>query len=130
VLRSGDPTVAHLGRPTPERALQLESICYGLLQGSAEHEAWLAARVAVEHRRPREGSASSGAIRCYTVVLEREQARNAIDRPMRDQLFEAFDLAALDPQIHAIKMRAVGPAFSIGGDLEEFGTTRDPRRRT
>jgi enoyl-CoA hydratase/carnithine racemase len=60
------------------------------------------------------------------VVLEREQARNAIDRPMRDQLFEAFTLAALDSEVRSIKLRAVGPAFSIGGDLEEFGTTRDP----
>jgi enoyl-CoA hydratase len=109
-----------------ERALQLESICYGLLQGSAEHEAWLAARVAVEHPAPSGRVSVERRDSVLHVVLEREQARNAIDRTMRDQLFEAFDLAALDPQIRAIKLRAVGPAFSIGGDLEEFGTTRDP----
>jgi enoyl-CoA hydratase/carnithine racemase len=45
---------------------------------------------------------------------------------MRDHLFEAFSVAALDPEIRSIKLRAAGPAFSIGGDLEEFGTTRDP----
>lgn len=109
-----------------ERALTLESICYGLLQGSAEYHAWLAARgpvtqptapgrVVVERRDAE-----------LHLVLDRPQARNAIDRVMRDQLFEAFSLAALDPDIRSIKLRAVGAAFSMGGDLEEFGTTRDP----
>jgi enoyl-CoA hydratase len=60
------------------------------------------------------------------VMLERAQARNAIDRPMRDQLSEAFTLAALDPEVRSIKLRAVGATFSVGADLEEFGTTRDP----
>jgi enoyl-CoA hydratase/carnithine racemase len=108
-----------------DRALQLESICYGLLQGSAEHEAWLAARV--PQRAAPEGRVFvERRDSVLHVVLERAQARNAIDRPMRDQLFEAFTLAALDPEIRSIKLRAVGAAFSIGADLEEFGTTRDP----
>lgn len=111
-----------------ERALQLESMCYGLLQGSAEHAAWLAARGPV---RRTETSAAGKLIveRCDSVlhvVLDRPQARNAIDRKLRDQLFEAFTLAALDPEVRSVKLRAVGSAFSVGGDLEEFGTTRDP----
>jgi enoyl-CoA hydratase/carnithine racemase len=109
-----------------DRALQLESICYGLLQGSAEHGAWLAARSTVRHPE------SPGRVvveRCDAVLhvlLDRPAARNAIDRGLRDQLFEAFTLAALDPQVSSIKLRASGPTFSVGGDLEEFGTTRDP----
>src|SRR5690242_10417656 len=35
-----------------ERALQLESMCYGLLQGSAEHAAWLAKRVTAARDTP------------------------------------------------------------------------------
>jgi enoyl-CoA hydratase len=108
-----------------DRALQLESICYGLLQGSAEHEAWLATRVP---QRPAPGGRVIVERRdsVLHVMLERAQARNAIDRPMRDRLFEAFTLAALDPEVRSIKLRAVGAAFSVGADLEEFGTTRDP----
>lgn len=114
-----------VGLPS-ERALQLESICYGLLQGSAEHAAWLAARVPVQHPVPAGRVIIERHDSVLHVMLEREQARNAIDRPMRDQLFEAFTLAALDSDVRSIKLRAAGPAFSIGGDLEEFGTTRDP----
>jgi enoyl-CoA hydratase len=114
-----------VGLPS-DRALQLESISYGLLQGSAEHQAWLAARVPVKHPAPAGRVIVERCDSVLNVVLEREQARNAIDRPMRDALFEAFSLAALDPEVRSIKLRAVGAAFSIGGDLEEFGTTRDP----
>jgi enoyl-CoA hydratase/carnithine racemase len=108
-----------------ERALQLESICYGLLQGSAEHGAWLATRVP---QHPATGGRVIVERRdsVLHVMLERAQARNAIDRPMRDQLSEAFTLAALDPEVRSIKLRAVGATFSVGADLEEFGTTRDP----
>lgn len=106
-------------------ALTLESFCYGLLQGSAEHAAWLAARkpitptahgrIVVERRD------------CVLhVTLDRPQARNAIDRKMRDELFEAFTLAALDADVRSVKVRAAGSAFCMGGDLGEFGTTRDP----
>jgi hypothetical protein len=108
-----------------ERALQLESICYGLLQGSTEHEAWLATRVP-QHPAPGGRVIVERRDSVLHVMLERAQARNAIDRPMRDQLSEAFGLAALDPEVRSIKLRAVGAAFSIGADLEEFGTTRDP----
>ncbi len=59
-------------------------------------------------------------------MLERPQSRNAIDRAMRDQLVEAFSVAAADPEVRSIKLRALGAAFSVGGDLDEFGTTRDP----
>jgi enoyl-CoA hydratase len=109
-----------------DRALQLESMCYGLLQGSAEHAAWLAARSPLRH------PAAHGRVvveRCDAVLhvmLDRPAAHNAIDRVLRDQLYEAFMVAALDSQVRSIKLRAAGPTFSIGGDLEEFGTTRDP----
>jgi enoyl-CoA hydratase/carnithine racemase len=108
------------------RALTLESICYGLLQGSAEYHAWLAARAPNAQPLPAGSIGIARRAAALHLVLDRPLARNAIDRVMRDQLFEAFTLAALDPELRSITLRAVGSAFSMGGDLEEFGTTRDP----
>jgi enoyl-CoA hydratase len=109
------------------RALQFESASYGLLQGSAEHARWLAIRGA----SPRQSAAAGRVVvdRCgaeLRIVLDRPLSRNAIDRGMRDQLVEAFSVAAADPEVRSIKLRALGAAFSVGGDLDEFGTTRDP----
>jgi hypothetical protein len=106
-------------------ALTLESFCYGLLQGSAEHAAWLA------KRKPMSQSAPGRIIverrdAVLRVIIDRPLARNAIDRKMRDELFEAFTLASLDPEVRKVQLRAIGSTFSMGGDLEEFGTTRDP----
>ena len=114
------------GLPT-DRALQFESSCYGLLQGSEEHARWLAARAAL----PRQSAAAGRVVvdRCgaeLRILLDRPLSRNAIDRAMRDQLVEAFSVAAADPEVRSIKLRALGAAFSVGGDLDEFGTTRDP----
>jgi enoyl-CoA hydratase len=109
-----------------DRALRFESFCYGLLQGSEEHARWLSSRSGAGQRSPagrlivdRRGSE-------LHITLDRPLARNAIDGPMRDQLFEAFSVAALDPEVRAVRLRAVGGTFSMGGDLDEFGTTRDP----
>jgi enoyl-CoA hydratase len=109
------------------RALQFESACYGLLQGSAEHARWLAARGAT----PRQSAAAGRVVvdrrgAELRLLLDRPRSRNAIDRAMRDQLVEAFSVAAVDPEVRSIKLRALGAAFSVGGDLDEFGTTRDP----
>jgi enoyl-CoA hydratase len=109
-----------------ERALLLESFCYGLLQGSAEYEAWLASRPPPGRPAPAGRLIVERRDSVLHMVLDRPQARNAIDRALRDQLFEAFTLAALDREVRSMKLRAVGATFSIGGDLEEFGTTRDP----
>jgi enoyl-CoA hydratase len=107
--------------------LQFESACYGLLQGSAEHARWLATRDA----SPRQSTAAGRVVvdrrgAELRIVLDRPLSRNAIDRAMRDRLVEAFAVAAADPEVRSIKLRALGTAFSVGGDLDEFGTTRDP----
>lgn len=111
----------------PERALQLESLCYGLLQGSEEHGRWLASRAG--STRPPAPPGRLRVDRCAAelhLVLDRPLSNNAIDRSLRDQLVEAFSVAASDPEVRSIKLRALGAAFSVGGDLAEFGTTRDP----
>jgi enoyl-CoA hydratase len=110
----------------PETALPLESFCYGLLQASAEHIAWLAAQVPAAPTGPPGKIVVERRDSELRIVLDRPAARNAIDRAMRDQLFDAATIAALDTEIAAVKLRAIGNCFSVGADLAEFGTTRDP----
>ena len=106
-------------------ALTLESLAYGLLQGSAEHAHWLSYRQPVPPR-------PAGAVRMervgasMTIVVDRPQSLNAIDCRMRDGLFDAFTVASCDPEIERVELRSTGRAFSVGADLSEFGTTRDP----
>lgn len=107
-----------------EQALTLESLAYGLLQGGAEHGRWLQGRAVRPSPPGRVRMTRDGAV--LRITLDRPWARNAIDRTMRDGLFEAFTVAASDPEIARVELRSVGPAFSVGGDLEEFGVTRDP----
>lgn len=109
-----------------EQGLTAESMTYGLLQGSAEHHEWMAAQ-------PR-GSAIAGEGRVELVregnrliiTLDNPAHENAIDRAMRDQLYEALELAGLDPDIEQVSLRAAGRTFSLGALLSEFGTTTDP----
>lgn len=109
----------------PASALTAESFAFAMLQGGGEHAAWLAAQTpepqlppgALHLRR------DDGALH---LAIDRPDAHNAIDRAMRDALHEAFTLAALDPSIGRISLHGVGRSFSVGADLSEFGTTRDP----
>lgn len=109
---------------SPEDGLAVESMAYGLLQGSAEHRAWLAGR--------ERGAASEGRVRLarrggrLALTLDRPGSGNAIDRPMRDALHDGLMLAALDPDIRRVSLRGAGRSFSLGADLDEFGTTTDP----
>lgn len=108
-----------------EQGLTVESLAYGLLQGSAAHREWIAAREASAAGPP-------GTVRVersgdlLAITLDRPEAGNAIDRTMRDALHEAFALAALDPGIETIALRGAGRTFSLGAELAEFGTTADP----
>jgi enoyl-CoA hydratase/carnithine racemase len=108
-----------------EDALTAESTAYGLLQGSAAHRKWIAAqerRDEVCSRNVMVERSEHGLI----ITLDDPASGNAIDRTMRDALFEAFALAALDPEIRAITLRASGRTFSLGAELAEFGTITDP----
>ncbi len=111
----------------PDEALTLESLAYGLLQGSAEHRAWIGASAAERIPSPKAGQVrlerSDGSL---TITLDHPARGNAIDVAMRDQLYEAFALAALDPEIATVRLRSDGRTFSLGAELSEFGTTTDP----
>lgn len=119
-----------------EEGLVAESMAYGLLQGSSEHLAWLDQS---RGEGTRNGAGSVQTTRdsdSLHIQLDRPEADNAIDRTMRDNLAEAFQLAALDDSITKVTLLAAGRSFSLGAELSEFGTTRDPalahqiRRRT
>jgi len=110
----------------PEHGLTAESLAYATLQGSAEHLRWRA-------RLPRSLSPpGTGAVTMQRegdrlmVTLANPAAGNAIDRPMRDALYEALSLATIDPEITAVSLRSTGKVFSLGAELSEFGTTTDP----
>jgi len=108
-----------------ERALPFESLAMAMLQGGAEHAAWLA-------RQPPTAPLPPGTLHVRRdgatlhLLLDRPEARNAIDRQMRDALYDAFTLAMLDPDIQHVRLRARGRCFSMGADLAEFGTSREP----
>jgi enoyl-CoA hydratase/carnithine racemase len=108
-----------------EDGLRAESLAYAVLQGSAEHAGW---RAAQQSHGPTGGGrllvVRQGAR--LVLTLDRPDAGNAIDRALRDALHEALALAALDGEIAAIELRGSGKAFSLGADLDEFGTTTDP----
>ena len=108
-----------------ERALMLESLCYGMLQGSEEHRTWLEAGPFVREPKPPGRIVTTRDGPVLRVVIDGPQL-NTIDRGLRDGLYEAFSIAALDPDITRVELRSVGRVFSIGADLAEFGTTRDP----
>jgi hypothetical protein len=121
--------IAHLLRSTqtltPENALTVESFCYGMLQKSSEYLRWLQKRGPASASRP-------GTLRIerhegvLQVILNRPDVANAIDREMRDQLHEAFVVAAADPDIRVVQVRAAGKVFCAGGDLNEFSADVDP----
>jgi enoyl-CoA hydratase len=108
-----------------QQGLTAESLAYATLQGSAEHRAWLA-------RQLEAPGVPAGSVRLLRtdnvleIMLDRPEAGNAIDRIMRDALYDAFQTAALDPSIERVILRGEGRVFSLGADLAEFGTTTDP----
>ncbi|MEU9350626.1 enoyl-CoA hydratase/isomerase family protein [Streptomyces griseoloalbus] len=108
----------------PDRLL-VESLAYSALQGGADFRAWLAAAP------PRTPRPAKEPVRLHrhgdrlSVVLDRPWARNAFDAATRDALCEALEVAAADPSITRVDLRGTGPAFCSGGDLTEFGTSRD-----
>jgi len=122
-------TVAQLLRLLPslslEQGLIAESLAYAVLQGSEAHRTWVAARPSAEILP--EGQVLLERVEDdLAITLDRPEAGNAIDRPMRDGLHEAFALANADLSIARVVLRAKGKAFSLGADLGEFGTTTDP----
>ncbi len=108
-------------------ALTVESLGYATLQGGEEFSRWLSGRhktkvgitnTSVPVVIKRTGSELS-------IQLNSPGNRNALSVSMRDGLSEAFSLVAMDDSIERVVVSGAGPCFSAGGDLTEFGTTKD-----
>ncbi|WP_217570289.1 enoyl-CoA hydratase/isomerase family protein [Streptomyces sp. GbtcB7] len=119
VLRMG-------GHVTPPERLVLESLAYSVLQSGAGFRAWLASA------RPRTPRPAAEPVRLcrdgdrLAITFDRPWVRNAFDAGTRDALCEALHVAVADPSITHVDLYGNGAAFCSGGDLAEFGTSRDP----
>jgi len=121
VLRMG------AGLSVPDR-LVLESLAYSTLQGGADFRSWLAT---APRRTPRPSETPVRLGRDgsrLSITFDRPWVRNAFDAATRDALCEALQVALADPSITRVDLYGNGPAFCSGGDLAEFGTSRDPAR--
>jgi hypothetical protein len=123
-------TLALLLRAAPHRSvndgLVAESSAYSVLQSGPEFAAW---RSANPPRADRDDGSRVRVERIDDAVVitnTRPGRLNALDARMRDELVEAFALAAADPGITSVEWRGEGRSFCAGGDLDEFGTRSDP----
>lgn len=107
-------------------ALALESLAYSMLLASEGFRAWRAAtpvRARTEGPDPRVVIEATGD--GLTIRLNRPARRNAFDAAMRDALAEALAFALEHPDAPPTMLCGAGPAFSAGGDLDEFGQAAD-----
>lgn len=107
-------------------ALTIESLAYSALLGGQAFRDWRTANPA------RNRQLGPGPLVLYgrvgdavTLTLDRPEARNAVGAGMRDALFEALAAVIDDPTRPTVTLTGKGPAFSAGGDLDEFGTAQD-----
>jgi enoyl-CoA hydratase/carnithine racemase len=110
-----------------EAALVQESAAYSMLLASDGFRAWRAAHP--PRSRPLDaGPRVRVETRGDTLVLslDRPARRNAFDAAMRDELCEALAFALDHPDAPRVVLGGEGPAFSAGGDLDEFGAAPDP----
>jgi hypothetical protein len=107
-------------------ALAMESLAYSMLLASAGFAAWRAATPVRDRETRGEPrvliDVGGGAIR---IRLNRPDRRNAVDAAMRDALCDALEFVAEHPDRPAVELSGLGPAFSAGGDLDEFGSAGD-----
>lgn len=105
-------------------ALALESLAYSMLLAAVGFRRWRAANP--PRSRPEDGAPRVAVERdgdTTRIRLARPAARNAFDARMRDELCEALAFAR-DAGGEVI-LEGEGPAFSSGGDLDEFGRAED-----
>ncbi|MBT5684302.1 MAG: enoyl-CoA hydratase/isomerase family protein [Gammaproteobacteria bacterium] len=108
-------------------ALTVESLGYATLQGGEEFSRWLSglnktkvgdSDISAPVLMERIGSELS-------ILLNSPSNRNALSVSMRDGLSEAFSLVAMDDSIERVVVSGAGSCFSAGGDLTEFGVSKD-----
>jgi enoyl-CoA hydratase/carnithine racemase len=106
--------------------LAAESAVYAALQAGPEFLRWRDAHPARNRLTPdRPAVTMARAGDELTITVDRPEVRNALDAAMRDELWNAFLVAAGDPDLR-VTWRAAGPDFGSGGHLDEFGSRPDP----
>ncbi len=64
-----------------------------------------------------------------TVTLNRPDKRNAIDRPMIDEILGQLERTELDQQVRVLALRGAGKDFCAGADLAELLASADASAR-
>lgn len=112
-----------------DQALVLESLGYSLLLAAEGFRRWRSDTPVRERPDPgRRRVQVNHEARLIQIRLDRPDSRNAFDARMRDELVEALETAALDPDEGPVVLSGRGPVFSAGGDLDEFGRADDVGR--
>lgn len=106
-------------------ALVAESATYSMLLAGPDFASWLRRRGPARPGEAGERVRVTRAGDLLDVVLARPARRNAVDAAMRTALLEALSIAGYDPTLR-VRISALGPDFSAGGDLDEFGSAPDP----
>jgi enoyl-CoA hydratase/carnithine racemase len=109
-----------------DQALGMESLGYSMLLASEGFRTWRAANPArdrADSDEPRVLIAQDG--EGLHIRLNRPAARNAFDARMRDELAEALAFALEHPDAPSVLLSGLGPSFSAGGDLDDFGRAAD-----
>ena len=63
----------------------------------------------------------------WTVILDRPDVRNAVDRPTADALVEAFEAFERDDEVRVAVLWGAGGTFCAGADLKAIGSERTNR---
>ena len=108
-------------------ALAVESLGYATLQGGEEFSRWLSGQ---DKAKTNDSNILTPVVMERTdselsILLNSPSNRNALSVSMREGLSEAFSLVAMDDSIERVVVSGAGPCFSAGGDLKEFGTSKD-----
>ena len=108
-------------------ALAVESLGYATLQGGEEFSRWLSGqdKAKTNHSNILAPVVMERTDSELSILLNSPSNRNALSVSMREGLSEAFSLVATDDSIERVVVSGAGPCFSAGGDLKEFGTSKD-----
>ena len=117
----------HNAQCDQHQGLIAESLVYSTLQSGPEFQGWLARRPGRSSRPSKDSVLRVDRLGEELILtLDQPTRHNAFGVALRDALAEAFRLAAADDSIRRVLMRAEGPSFCSGGDLDEFGDFPDP----
>lgn len=110
-----------------EEAVNIESFAFSMLLRSREFDHWLETRSAPALpgtwpgdivRVERDGEK-------LRVQLNHPERMNSYSSVMRNHLVQALTVALVDESVYEVELSGLGRVFSSGGDLAEFGVSRD-----